>query len=426
MRIYILSTIPAKRMKGAKKLGGLFTLQDGHFSVEIGGELPPVNPCADYQYGNFSEFSKRLNDAKSLLDPFYNRAKSDTQFYRRWFDFQSVVDFYKGLRGIITNEYNGQLVSNAWLKYFEIYSHYHFREELHKRFGDGKPVKAFFNAELPGAALCAWNHYMRMNGESYEWVASSLLAEDSRALGDSYGLYEMNLDHWLMQVGKNDGDATKVSNLRMYEETLAGSIHFYSHDAGIDVSEDFSAQEESNARIHLGCALAGLMTLRPGGLFVAKQYTFFNTFTWNLLLIYSGLFEKFYVCKPLTSRPYNSETYLVGVGYKGISAELKQTLLSRLENFSLSPFFPFDAVKSSPELMARFMELEKFAERVFGLQSVRLTENIRAANKYLYSVATLRRLVLGEQKKLLGDWLRKYPVKPLDQSQYLPSAKIRI
>ena len=143
---------------------------------------------------------------------------------------------------------------------------------------------AFFNAELPGAALCAFNHYAHTVGLNPTWYASSLVDPTSGALGDDYGLYEKNRENWLM-TDKNNGDITIAANINDFAARIP-PICLYSHDAGIDVSCDFNNQEMLNAKIHFGCAIAGLKTLSLGGMFIAKQYTLFETFTWNLILLY--------------------------------------------------------------------------------------------------------------------------------------------
>jgi hypothetical protein len=195
---------------------------------------------------------------------------------------------------------------------------------------------AFFNAELPGAAVCAFNHFVKTLRASLDsdWRGASIVPnhesgqDTTTVLGDKYGLYSHNIDKWMMDLGAdtqdgftNNGDATIKANLIDYAARIGpasdiGGVDLYSHDAGIDVTGAdthgllFNRQEQLNGKIHFGCALAGLMTLRIGGAFIAKQYTALETYSWNLIIIYASLFDKFYLSKPLTSRPYNSEMYL--------------------------------------------------------------------------------------------------------------------
>lgn len=72
------------------------------------------------------------------------------------------------------------------------------------------------------------------------------------------------------------------------------------------------------------------MTLAVGGNFVTKQYTFFTPFSQSLIAIVAAVFEEVFVTKPLTSRPSNSEVYLIGRRFLGISPLLRAALLQKL------------------------------------------------------------------------------------------------
>ncbi len=85
--------------------------------------------------------------------------------------------------------------------------------------------------------------------------------------------------------------------------------------------------------IHFGQSVCGLLTLRVGGCLVVKHYTLNQPFTISLVVTLSCLFQELYIVKPETSRPTNSETYLVGKGFKGLAAEDRRILLSRLTDF---------------------------------------------------------------------------------------------
>ena len=61
------------------------------------------------------------------------------------------------------------------------------------------------------------------------------------------------------------------------------------------------------------CCLA-LQLLRAGGNFVCKLFDIFTPFVSDLCYLMSLAFERTCLCKPLTSRPANSERYLVCLG----------------------------------------------------------------------------------------------------------------
>lgn len=279
------------------------------------------------------------------------------------------------------------------------------------------------------------------------WVASSLAPDAGESVGtsvldDKYGMYQKNAGRWLMQIGdskeirdeairvakeigigapsfanpgtekfRNNGDATNADNLIDYERRLDHRVEFYSHDAGIDVSGDYNKQEEQNARLHFGCFIAALLTLAKGGNVVAKQYSFFETFTWNLIIIYADLFEKFYVVKPKTSRGTNSETYLVGIGFKGEFPH-RDMFLERLRNFNMRPFIPKDAI--SVVCASAILSLRQANREIFDRQETL----IRAAMK-LFSMARYDQMILPkieETRRFHCDlWLRENPVKNLNK-----------
>ena len=398
--------------------------QEKHLNTLIISDVTEIVPTSEYRSAELHELRDQLNETKSRLDKYYERSRVDPVFARKWMNIQSAVDLYKNMRMFIQKKYNAQIVTNAWMKYYEIYSHY-------KIFGGSSDdssnvIRAFFNAELPGAALCAFNHYMKTIIKTpYEWVASSLVpdsianaATNSTALGDTYGIFEKNREHWLM-TSTNNGDATIIDNLLDWESRLNHSIDIYSHDAGIDVSDDFNNQEIANAKLHLGCALAGFMTLAPKGIFIAKQYTFFETLTWNLILIYASMFDKFYMCKPLTSRPFNSEIYLIGVGFNGIADDTKGKLMDKLANFNLAPVISIRIITSL--YVGAEEELLKFAKTVYEQQIRFIDENITLATKYIERSHLLMSNLDNLRIMLRDKWLDTYPVKKINKLGYIPS-----
>lgn len=363
------------------------------------------------------------------------------------------------MRFDMMKKYSAQLVTNAWMKYYEIYLHY----GLIPAVGE---FKAFCNAELPGASICALNHVVKTlkPGLAFDWRASSLVLGANRneqidALGDHYGVWKNNRNKWLMTVAPastndtagtivegtsndaapgeagyiNNGDATIYDNILDYEARIGpksewGGAHLYSHDAGIDVSaidpdsgvSGYNQQEILDARIHLGCAIAGFVTLRKGGHFVAKQYTYFESITHNLIYIYASLFDKFYLSKPLTSKQYNSEIYLIGVGFKGFDPVIRKVLVDRLINYHTGPFF---ARKDLPQ--GALKEAERFSRIVFEQQINFLRENIEFYKRYCNNLGGFLKSLDKIKMIKQGEWYRTYPMKSITRTDMVPSDKIR-
>lgn len=419
----------------------------GHIAVLIPSCPIEVSTTAPY-YESVSLIKLRgeLNAAKSELDAIYADPNDTTPT-----TFTRIVDKYGYLKNKLSREYGAQHVSNAWLKYYEIIAH--FRAANPKFLvprNASTPIRAFFNAELPGSSLCAFNHYMKTHNLAFDWRAASiapdLFSNGSSTLEDRYGLYAKYKSNWLMQLlddynaaaaqqpdvklFRNTGDALNLEVIDDYARRIGpqsewGGVDFYSHDAGIDVTNNYNEQEALNARIHLGCAIAGLLTLRVGGCFVAKQYTTFETITWNLIMIYATVFEKFYLSKPLTSRPYNSEIYLIGINYLGTPAAVMAALRERMTNFTERVndkeqqlvLIPTASVRGSGA--AAYNAILKFSTAVFGRQANELRVNVKLYYEYRRNMGLLSKKMRPEAEKVINEWLRNYQVRRIGAAQLL-------
>ncbi|KAI8606281.1 FtsJ-like methyltransferase-domain-containing protein [Dissophora ornata] len=112
------------------------------------------------------------------------------------------------------------------------------------------------------------------------------------------------------------GDILKQENIDafadMVEQDTGGlGVGLVSADGGISVDGDEAVQETLLQRLILCQILTMFMTLQKGGDFVVKVFDIFTPVTAGLVWILSRHFEKICVVKPLTSRPMNSERYVV-------------------------------------------------------------------------------------------------------------------
>ena len=392
-----------------------------HISIKLSGicdqkdfvDLKSTNP--------FTDIKKDLNDAKTAMNAIFNDPNINYAHYKY------ALDMYYNLKRRFGIDYQCQQVSNAGLKLHELLSHY-------KIFQPRDELKVFLNAEFPGSFITLLNHHAVMKNTKLDWYASSLVSggdKDLNALEDRYGLWSTNPHRWLMQVDNehmrkfpygpvrfsNNGDTTNIDNILDFEQYFIkhGKVDLYTHDAGMDVSSDFSTQESQNAKLHFGCALAGLLTLKEGGSFIAKQYTFFNPTTYSLLYLYQMAFDEFYICKPVTSRPVNSETYLVGKGFRGLTAEMRETLISKMTTVGWED--P-DAEAVVEQIPAKFIEeLKRTARLIYKQQIASLLKYKEIIEKT--SLNEIKEQRREDRKKLEDDFITRYPITRVSKSQWL-------
>ncbi|VDO06395.1 unnamed protein product [Rodentolepis nana] len=158
----------------------------------------------------------------------------------------------------------------------------------------------------------------------------------------------------------DDGDITKWCNLASFAKTIVSAtdgkgVHLVMADGGFDVSDGYNLQEVLSKHIYLCQCLCALTILRPGGRFITKLFDTFTDFTVDLLWLMSHVFKKIYIVKPITSRPANSERYLVCDG-----------LISPNDCMAGCPSPPESSNKSKKQEPA-----ETFARRQFKQKKIR-------------------------------------------------------
>jgi hypothetical protein len=372
----------------------------------------------------------KLNAAKSFFDSI-----SPNDFDR----LMRGLDMYFGLKRTLREQYAMQVCTNASMKMAEIL----VEMKLFNRKGPRR-VRVFCNAELPGAFVVAINHYMhtRYRDErfDFDWLASSFYPEDGEfLLGDSYGFYAGNRERWLMGPRPNalpadmptiTGDVTDPCTVAATGEAVYARFEgegatLYTSDVGIGVCDDYGSQEETTSALNFGQIVCGLFTLGLGGSLVTKQYTFFTAFNRSLAAILSTLFDVLYVTKPRTSRPTNSETYLIGKGFRGLPPAMRDSLLAWSTYLRTQPGPASNAGSLiDAATLARVDAVLLPAARKFFLdqQVAYLKEASSFYQQHKDSLGQLPRMLGGVTARLQRDWLDKYsPEITIDRRDHLRS-----
>lgn len=373
------------------------------------------------------EIELRLDAAKNTLDPIY-----EDQTYAHISD---IVEYFKNLRKILKEKYHLAFASNAWLKMTEMLHYLPLIDD------NNKELFVFHNCELPGAFIMATKYFMESwrPKREYDWRASSLVpgidGNDNKinALGDLYKLWSNNKNKWIMSIKSGpgselNGDTTKVPNIHYMSERLGKKANLYTSDAGIAVGFGshetlaFNDQEQLNMLINLGQLLAMLETLAIDGNFVTKQYTFFKPFTYSLMIIVGSMFREFYLTKPLTSKITNSETYLVGIGFKGLSAEWKKYLEDKLSSFKgvvpmPGPLLPADVIEKNMDGLKTIISV---ADELYRIQSELIYSNFEIYNNFKKNPRELEYCIYDNRERCEQEWIEKFKINKSRVTQQNP------
>jgi hypothetical protein len=335
------------------------------FKLLRNDEILPLK-SSKYRITSLDEQKNKLDASKSKLDKDFTKES----FGKYW----GECDPFKKEKEIVAKMGNCCNVSNAWLKCYELITYYNLLPKEHK--GD---FIHFDNAAFPGSFILATHHYANtLRHYTYQWYGSSLIAvnkSDSAPLDDKYNLYKLYPTHWLMGEN-NNGDSLLEKNQMDFHNRLKNTVDLYTSDLGFDVSSDYNNQELKQCPANIGQILTGLLVLKKGGSLVTKQYTIFEPITLSVMYVVSYFFDEFYICKPATSREANSETFLVGKGFRGASVDhiYIKALFDKITNFKPTPlldakvYLPFikQCIDISKDIFTKQInKIDKDVERVY-------------------------------------------------------------
>ncbi len=327
-------------------------------------------------------------------------------FYDKLTDKIYMMNF----KHLINIHFNLQNVSNAGLKLTEILNHENIIDKTKTS------LIHFANAEMPGNFIVAINYYLKTNAPdiSYDWYGNSLLpgvmGPNSKGLPDYYGFYKKYRNKWIMNENKMNGDITNINNIEYIKNyfTQIGKCDLYTSDAGISLDiYDFNDQEIIEIKLKLSEILCGLISLKENGNMVIKIYTFFEKITIDILIILSKLFKTLKIVKPMTSKPTNSENYIIGLNYIGYENSLKyiDIFIDKINNFNNYGFLSNIHIDD-------ISLLYNILNTIYNKQILFINRNLYYFEKYYYDSFTnyniINDIYITYIKKLIEYYYEKY------------------
>jgi 23S rRNA U2552 (ribose-2'-O)-methylase RlmE/FtsJ len=198
--------------------------------------------------------------------------------------------------------------------------------------------------------------------------------------------------------------------------------HIVTADGGFDYSADFNGQEVNSCQIIYSECVVAMSILKEKGTFICKVFDLFTTTMMRILYLLFINFEEVYFYKPETSRPANSEKYLVCIGYKNLlNEEDKAYLLYLIQNF-----------QTGVQKLEENETFDIFGMRIPGtfFKSIRDYNHLYIQQQKHYLQKTIQlayerppkeeyEKMIKAQIKNATDWCKKYGVAINYQSSYL-------
>ncbi|KAG9431860.1 cap-specific mRNA (nucleoside-2'-O-)-methyltransferase 1 [Apis mellifera carnica] len=172
---------------------------------------------------------------------------------------------------------------------------------------------------------------------------------------------------------KDNGDVFDSENQRTFRELIMKythnkGVHFMMSDGGFSVEGKENLQEILSKQLYLCQCLVALMIVREKGHFVTKLFDIFTPFSAGLIYLMYRCFDEICIFKPNSSRPANSERYLICKS-KRPGTEIVMQYLNKINHLLLDSDENNDVIQ-----LVSFDELEK--EKQF-------LQYLRTSNEYL-------------------------------------------
>ena len=222
---------------------------------------------------------------------------------------------------------------NAFLKMYEMLMS---EPIIPERCYDDLKLTTLHLCELPGAFVTAFNHYLKVgtrrstmlenfdNEESpssritqWRWYATSLNPHfescDPSVFLSNDTLSNHTFDSWVW--GPDDSGDILKDPVQQKIRGLEVKCDVITADGSFCVQHDPAQQEKMVLPLQIAETVVALSMLKDGGTFVLKVYTLFTEQAIQLMALLSAHFETIRVVKPKTSKPGNSERYLIGLNF---------------------------------------------------------------------------------------------------------------
>ncbi|UYV74389.1 CMTR2 [Cordylochernes scorpioides] len=297
--------------------------------------LPPCNNENTYVEEKWTDphlekLKAELNNTKSLLND------KEVNHWRKHTDFTNRAGY---VLDTIKCCYKITLLTQAWCKFYEILHSYGLVDTLFFR--------SLHICEAPGAFINALEFYLdsKRQNHMWQWVGNTLnpyyeghsmstAVFDDRFILPTYPCWNFGPN--------NTGDIMDPGFLdSLMEQVQAnGPFHLVTADGSVDCQNLPDQQETLVAGLHFAEVVIALHCLAPNGNLVVKKFTLLECDSVCLTFLLTCLFNKVNVFKPVTSKPGNSEVYVICQGFRATEASMILPILRENLIKAVAYFYP--------------------------------------------------------------------------------------
>lgn len=270
----------------------------------------------------------------------------DTYFLKRncWDQVKKYSNDYEFLFTALTKyPYVAKVCppSRSYFKLWEILKTYSILELAM----DDQPLITAHVAEGPGGFIeCIVDWMMRYYPEKQITVHGMTLMSPEKVVPQWRLSRHKTMGRVRLHTGAdNTGDLYNVDNIDHFVESVGeGSCTLVTGDGGFDINGQYNSQEDMMHRLIVAEIYTSLRVCKIGGCVIIKIFDCFMEQTMRILHMFQTCFEDMHLNKPLSSRPANSEKYVVCLRKKTVNTSLMYSMREavRTGNMAMLGFKP--------------------------------------------------------------------------------------
>ena len=358
------------------------------------------------------DLNQKLNLEKDKISSYYdnNHLWDKLKKFSNEYEFiytSSYVNVYNNIANI-------NPISRSFFKLWEILHDFDFIIP-----NNTTKLKTAHIAEGPGGFIeCVYRYLYQNNIESEnEIYGVTLLSNDrnipnwkiKRNFINKYNITLNNKDEY-------DGDLYKLENIEKFINIVKNNsdtyncCDFITADGGFDFSSDYNEQE-NNFIIFLICEIYIIINLlKKNSNAIVKIYDIYSRNSIKILYILTLFFDEVFIIKPLSSRPANSEKYILckSFNYKNDIISKYKNILKNIiitKNLNLlDDSLPYKFIKQITEYNKFYTERQiKYINK-----TIELIEKIK--NNEVFDDKLYLKNIYNENKRYSIEWCKHYNI----------------
>ena len=203
------------------------------------------------------------------------------------------------------------------------------------------------------------------------------------------------------------GNIYKMKNMDFFINACSEKKIFVTADGGFDFSNDFNSQEEHFILLLLCEIYIGINVQALNGHFVIKCFDIFHENTIHIIAFLRSFYKDISIQKPKTSRPANSEKYIICTYFKPLTQE-SQVNIDKLRQKILKHEYNLSDLVDNKMYLSTLYNVQEFNKVFVSNQIFYINKTIEYSKKMVFD---------DKQKHIekCKQWCKHYdiPIKPI-------------